>query len=107
MRSLSTAVIGFGTLLLLIGLMGTGAMRRSGALYEQIAATQRADQAVDAAIRDLSADIQLTGILVRDYVLDPSPAAGPFFKEQLAKEQTAIEQHLVRLDVLTGGRIRR
>lgn len=105
MRSLTTALIGFGSLLLLIGLMGTGAMRRSGALYEQIAAAQRADQEVDAAIRDLSADIQLTGILVRDYVLDPSPAAGPFFKAQLAKEQAAIEQHLVRLDLLTGGRM--
>ena len=104
MRSLTTALIGFGSLLLLIGLMGTGAMRRSGALYEQIAAAQRADQQVEAAIRDLPADIHLTGILVRDYVLDPAPATGPVYKDQLAKEQAAIEQQLARLDVLTGAR---
>jgi signal transduction histidine kinase len=104
MRSLGTAVIGFGMLLLLVGLMGTGAIRRSGDLYEQITAAQRADQEVDAAIRDLPADLHLTGILVRDYVLDPSPAAGPAYKEQLAREQAAIEQHLARLDVLTGAR---
>jgi signal transduction histidine kinase len=30
--------------------------------------------------------------------------AGPFYKEQLGREQAAIEQHLVRLDVLTGPR---
>lgn len=105
MRSLSTAVLGFGALLLLIGLMGTGAMRRSGVLYDQIAAAQRADQEVDAAIRDLPADIHLTGILVRDYVLDPSSSAAPFYKEQLANGQAKIERDLARLDVLTGARV--
>ena len=105
MRSLSTAVLGFGALLLLILLMGTGAMRRSGALYEQIAAAQRADQEVDAAIRDLPADIHLTGILVRDYVLDPSASTAPFYKEQLANGQAKIERDLARLDVLTGARV--
>jgi len=104
MRSLSTAVIGFGTLLLLVALMGTGAIRRSGALYEQVTAAQRADLEIDAAIRELPADLHLTGILVRDYVLDPSAEAGPLYKEQLAKEQAAIERHLSRLDVLTGSR---
>jgi signal transduction histidine kinase len=104
MRSLSTAVIGFGTLLLLVALMGTGAIRRSGALYEQVTAAQRADLEIDAASRDLPADIHLSGILVRDYVLDPSSVAGPLYKEQLAKEQTKIEQNLARLDVLTGAR---
>jgi signal transduction histidine kinase len=104
MRSLGTAVIGFGSLLLLIGLMGTGAIRRSGALYEQIVTAQRADQEVDAAIRELPGNIHLTGILVRDYVLDPSSTAGPFYKDQLTKEQAAIDQHLARLDVLTGPR---
>jgi signal transduction histidine kinase len=103
MRSLGTALIGFGSLLLLVALMGTSAMRRSGALYDQIVASQRADQEADAAIRDLPAAIHLTGTLVRDYVLDPLPASAPLYKDQLATEQAAIERHLARLETLTGA----
>ncbi|MBL8227104.1 MAG: hypothetical protein JNL98_01450 [Bryobacterales bacterium] len=99
MRSRITAalLIGFGCLLLLIGVLGFGTMRRTDEMHQQMIAAQLAYEEVDEAIRDLPADLHFAGILVRDYVLDPSPAAAPEYKAQLATEQQFIERHLRRL----------
>lgn len=102
MRSGITAalLIGYGCLLLLIAVLGLGAMRQSREMHRQMLDAQRTYEETDQAIRDLPADIHLAGILVRDYVIDPSPAAAPEYKAQLAKEQQAIERHITRLGLL-------
>ena len=88
---------GFGSLLLLIGLLGVGALRRTAAMHQDMLAAQSAYEATDSALRDLPVSIHLMGILVRDYLLDPAPAAGPFYQEQLRKTQQSIESDLSRL----------
>lgn len=105
MRSGITAalLIGYGSLLLLIAILGLGAKRRTSEMHRQMNAAQVMYEETEQAIRDLPADIHLAGILVRDYVLDPSPAAAPNYKAELAKEQRAIEQHLNRLGMLRTG----
>ncbi len=102
MKSSVTAVLllGFGALLLLIGILGLGSIRRANEVYEQITQAQLAFEEVDEALRDLPADLHLAGILVRDYALDPSPTAAPIYKEQLRKEQQRIERDLTRLSML-------
>jgi signal transduction histidine kinase len=92
--------LSFGALLLLIGILGAGTLRRTQEIYEQITVAQRAYEEVDQALRDLPADIHLAGILVRDYALDPSPLAAPVYKELLAKEQHKIESYITRLNLL-------
>lgn len=103
MRSGLSAVlaIGFGSLLFLIGVLGFGALRRTSAMHAQAIAAQMAYQETDQAVRDLPADIHFAGILVRDYVLDPSPLAAPSYKEQLARQQRTIENHIARLGALS------
>lgn len=88
---------GFGSLLALIGVLGVGALRRTSEMNAQMLEAQRSYEATDAAVRELPANIHLIGILVRDYLLDPSPAAGPFYREQLAKTKGAIERDLSQL----------
>ncbi|MCS7023693.1 MAG: histidine kinase [Bryobacteraceae bacterium] len=102
MRSKITAALlaGFSCLLVLIGLLGFGAMHRADQMHQQMVAAQLAYEEVDEAIRDLPADLHLAGILVRDYVLDPSPTAAPEYKAQLATVQQSIERHLKRLSRL-------
>lgn len=95
-------LVGFGALLLLIGILGIGSIRRATEMYDQMAIAQQAYEEVDQALRDLPADIHLAGILVRDYALDPSPTAAPIYKEQLSREQQKIERHLTRLSMLSA-----
>ncbi|MCC6539000.1 MAG: hypothetical protein IT162_15720 [Bryobacterales bacterium] len=94
-------LIGFGSLLFLIGILGFGAMRRTSEMHEQMIAARVAYEETDKAVRDLPAHIHLAGILVRDYVLDPSPSVAPLYREQLAKELQAIEGQLARLGRLS------
>lgn len=94
-------LLGFGALLGLIAVLGIGSMRRANEVYDQITKAQRAFEEVDEALRDLPADLHLTGILVRDYALDPSATAAAAYKEQLAREQQRIERDLARLSRLS------
>ena len=105
MRSRTSAVLvlGFGSLLFLIGLLGFGTLRRVHEMHEEMNAARAAFDETERAIRDLPADIHLAGMLVRDYILDPSLTTAPHYKEQLAKEQENIEKHLARLGALASS----
>ncbi|HZT30364.1 MAG TPA: ATP-binding protein [Bryobacteraceae bacterium] len=99
MRSRSWLVlsVGFGTLILLIGLLGFGAMRRAQALHNETAAAHDAYLQTDAALREIPADLYLSGILIRDYLLDPSHLMAPAYREELLTMRSSIQQ---RLDLL-------
>jgi len=95
-------LLGFGALLLLIGILGLGTIRRANEVYDQMANAQLAYEEVEEALRNLPADLHLTGTLVRDYALDPSATAAPLYREQLTKEQQRIERDLTRLSMLSS-----
>ncbi len=95
-------LLGFGALLFLIGILGLGAIRRANEVYDLMANAQLAYEEVEEALRDLPADLHLTGTLVRDYALDPSATAAPMYREQLTKEKQRIERDLARLSMLSS-----
>jgi signal transduction histidine kinase len=99
MRSRSWLIlsIGFGTLILLIGLLGFGAMRRSQILHDQTVSAHEAYLQTDAVLREIPADLYLSDILIRDYLLDPSQISAPSYREQLLTRRSSIRQ---RLDLL-------
>ncbi|MCX6624672.1 MAG: MCP four helix bundle domain-containing protein, partial [Acidobacteria bacterium] len=99
MRSRSWLIlsIGFGTLVLLIGLLGFGAMRRAQTLHDQTVSAHAAYLRTDAVLREIPADLYLSDILIRDYLLDPSQIAAPAYREQLLTWRSSIRQ---RLDLL-------
>jgi signal transduction histidine kinase len=97
-RSWLVLLIGFGTLILLIGLLGIGAMRRAQALHVETVAAHDAYLQNDAVLREIPADLYLGGILIRDYLLDPSHLMAPAYREQLLARRSSIQQ---RLDLLT------
>lgn len=100
MRSRSWVILsaGFGTLILLIGLLGFGSMRRAQALHDQTIAAHDTYLQTDAVLREIPAELHLGGVLIRDYLLDPSPEMAPVYREQLLARRSAIQQ---RLDLLT------
>lgn len=99
MRSRSWLVLslGFGTLILLIGLLGFGSMRRSQTLHDQTVSAHEAYLQTDAVLREIPADLYLGDILIRDYLLDPSQIAAPAYQEELLTRRSSIRQ---RLDLL-------
>jgi signal transduction histidine kinase len=99
MRSRSWFILslGFGTLILLIGLLGFDSMRRAQTLHDQTVTAHAAYLQTDAVLREIPADLYRSGILIRDYLLDPTHITAPAYREQLLERQTSIRE---RLDLL-------
>ncbi len=99
LRSRSSFILafGFGTLIILIAVLGFGAVRRAGAIYTEMEKTQDSYLETEAFRRDVVADMYLADILVRDYLLDPSPQSAPLHRQQLLEIRTSLQE---RLDML-------
>ncbi len=96
-RSWLVLAIGFGALVLLIGLLGFGAMRQAQALHDETVSAHDAYLQTDAVLREIPADLYLGDILIRDYLLDLSHLMAPAYREQLLARRASIQQ---RLDLL-------
>ncbi|MBS1856176.1 MAG: sensor histidine kinase [Acidobacteria bacterium] len=96
-RSWLALIAGFGTLILLIALLGFGAMHRARALYEATETAHDAYLETDAALRDIPAELYLGDVLIRDYLLDPSHLMAPAYRAELRDRRAAIQR---RLDLL-------
>ena len=96
-RSSFVLALGFGILTIIIAVLGFGAIRRAQAIYSEMEATQDAHLEAESFRRDIVADMYLADILVRDYLLDPSPQNAPSYRQQLLELRSSL-QH--RLDLL-------
>lgn len=90
-------VMGFGTLVVLIAVLGVGAIRRARAIYDEMEATQDLYLQSESSRRDIATDMYLAGILVRDYLLDPSPRNAPQHRQQLLEIRSSLQQRLDQL----------
>jgi signal transduction histidine kinase len=89
--------VGFSTLIALIAILGVGAVRRAAAIYSEMEAAQDAYLQTETFRRDIAADMYLADILVRDYLLDPSPQNAPLHRQQLLEIRSSLQQRLDRL----------
>jgi signal transduction histidine kinase len=96
-RSSFALAIGFGILIILIAVLGIGAIRRARVIYGEMEATQQSYLEAEAFRRDIAADMYLADILVRDYLLDPSPQNAPLHRQQLLEIRESLQQ---RVDLL-------
>jgi len=108
-RTWWVAAFGLGSLLLLIVVSLVTSARRAQAIYLQLDQLNTHHQEVDAKLRRLRSDVNLSGIFVRDYLLDVSREHAPEYRERLAEfrrtnKTTAAE--LLVLDQPYAERIR-
>jgi signal transduction histidine kinase len=96
-RSSVVLAIGFGSLIALIAALGFGAVRRAKAIYNETETTQETYLLAEAFRRDIVTDMYLSDILVRDYLLDPSPLNTAAHRQQLLDIRASLQS---RLDVL-------
>ncbi len=100
-RSSFVLAIGFGTLIVLTAVLGLGAIRRARAIYRDMQLTQDAYMRAETSYRDIASDMYLADILVRDYLLDPSPHNAPRHREALLSIRNSLQGRLDYLSTQT------
>lgn len=99
-RSSSFALaLGFGILIVLIGMMSFVAIRRAGTIFEEMNDAQDAYLRAEQFRRGTAADTYLAEILIRDYLLDPSIKDAPKHRQELRVIRDSLQK---RRDLLTG-----
>jgi signal transduction histidine kinase len=102
------AAVGLGSLLLLIVVSMLTLSRKAQEIYTELDHLNTRHYTVDAKLRRLRSDVNLSGIFVRDYLLDVSREHAPEYRERLAEfRQTnlATAMELRSLDATHSGRI--
>lgn len=95
-------IFGFGTLVILIALTGLGAYRRGQQIQSEVASLYERERRVTASLHELEADIHLSGIFVRDYLLDPSHLTADLHRRELLEIRRRTEARLRELAATTG-----
>jgi signal transduction histidine kinase len=104
MRSRSWPVLffGFGSLVLLIGLASLGAARRATQIYTEMASIYESHRQTTSIFSALRSDVNLSGIYVRDYLLDPSDLTGVMYRQRLLEIRSVMSKELEDLQLLMG-----
>lgn len=84
-RTWLVAAFGLGSLLLLIIVSMLTSSRRAQEIYTQLDQLNAHHQEVDAKLRRLHSDVNLSGIFVRDYLLDVTRERAPEYRERLTE----------------------
>jgi len=82
-------VLGFGTLLVLIGFLGFSAYHKAEQINGDVAAIHESYRKSAYVLNDVLADTYRSSILVRDYLLDTSPIAGAQYRQDLREIRTS------------------
>jgi signal transduction histidine kinase len=84
-RTWYVAAIGLGVLLLVVVVSMLVASRKAQEIYAQLDQLNTHHREVDTKLRRLRSDVNLSGIFVRDYLLDISRERAPEYRERLAE----------------------
>jgi len=101
-RSSRILFVGFGSLVLLIGLSGLGAARRASKINSELASIYSTYRECTRILQEIRAELNLSGIYVRDYLLDPSDLTAELHRRQLLEIREHIESELAELEKLIG-----
>jgi len=96
------AALGLGSLLALIAFSLVTSSRKAEDIYAQIDQLNVHYQRVDANLRRLRSDVNLSGIFVRDYLLDVARERDPEYRERLTEFKRANIATLDDLETLIG-----
>ena len=99
MKSSSSFVlfIGFGALIIVTAVLGIGATRRADAIYRDMRIAQETYSQTESFRRGIATDMYLADILVRDYLMDPTPQSVPRHRMELVAIRDSLQQRLDQL----------
>ncbi len=96
--------MGLGGLLLLIVVSVLAASSRAQEIYTQLDQLNSHHRDVENKLRRLRSDVHLSGIYMRDYLLDPERAHASEYRERLAEFRRSNVATVAELRALVGGR---
>jgi signal transduction histidine kinase len=94
------AALGLGCLVMLTAVSMIASSRKAQDIYAQLDQLNTHHQRVDANLRKLRSDVNLSGIFVRDYLLDVERARAPEYREEIAKFRRTNMETLAELKKL-------
>src|SRR4051812_4056891 len=96
------AALGLGSLIVLIVVSMLALSRKAQDIYAQLDALNGHHRRVEANLRRLRSDVNLSGIFVRDYLLDVARERAPEYREQIAAFRRANMATIAELKTLIG-----
>jgi signal transduction histidine kinase len=94
------AALGLGSLVVLIAVSMLASSRRAQEIYVQLDELSAHHRRVEANLRRLRSDVNLSGIFVRDYLLDVERERGPEYRQQIAELRRTSQSTLAELRTL-------
>jgi signal transduction histidine kinase len=103
-RTWPVAAVALGLLLLLVVVAVLESSRRAQEIYSRLDGLNERYHNVEAKLRRLRSDVNLSGIFVRDYLLDPAPERAPEYRQRIAQFRQRTVGDFKELQELTRGR---
>jgi len=97
------AALGLGSLLLLIVVSMQASSRKAQEIYTQLDELNTHHTNVDAKLRRLRSDVNLSGIFVRDYLLDIARERAPEYRQRLQMFRETNMATVTELRALVAG----
>src|SRR5581483_2048948 len=97
------AALGLGSLLVLIVVSMLAASRKAQSIYSQLDQLNTYHHDVDSKLRRLRSDVHLSGIFVRDYLLDIERERAPEYRQRLAEFRETNMATVNELRTLVDG----
>jgi signal transduction histidine kinase len=94
--------LGFGTLVVLIALLGIGSSRRAEQIYGDLETANQSYRRSERALNEIRSSIYFSAILVRDFLLDPSHLTAELHRGQLVELRSGMMRNLAELEHWTG-----
>ena len=102
-RTWPVAALGLASLLLLVMVSALTASRKAQDIYTQLAALNDHHRDVAEKLRQLRSDVNLSGIFVRDYLLDTERQHAAEYRQRLAAFRAGNQTTLNELAALVRG----
>ena len=96
-RTWPVLALGFGSLLLLMLLSGLDSWRRAGQIYATMLSIHKSHARADQALHEIESGIYLSGVFVRDFLLDVSQQTVGVQRQHLLAIRSAMESQLAAL----------
>jgi signal transduction histidine kinase len=96
-------IVAFGSLILLLGAGGFAVQRHARAVLHTMSALHESHQTVERILTEVPTDIHLSGVLVRDFLLDPTHIAADYYRQRLAGLRENQERRLRDLEGRIGA----
>jgi signal transduction histidine kinase len=100
LRTWLVAALGLGSLVVLMAVSMLASARTTQDIYIQLDELNRHHRRVEESLRRLRSDVNLSGIFVRDYLLDVARERAPEYRQQIAEFRRTNLATLAELKVL-------